>query len=73
MNMFRRANDKKSHLMLNLLSWVDFLKPKFCIFENVRGFLQWNLHATQAGTYRAEGPVEKGGLKFLVHALLSMK
>ena len=73
LNMFQKANDRKSHLILNLLAWVDFLKPKFCFFENVKGFLNYNLHATQAGKHRVEGGIRMGGLKFLVHALVSMK
>ncbi|KAH9901025.1 S-adenosyl-L-methionine-dependent methyltransferase [Cubamyces lactineus] len=72
LNMFRKANDRKSHLMLNLLSWVDFLKPKYCFFENVRGFLSYNLHARQAGRYRVEGGIKMGGLKFFVRCLLAM-
>lgn len=71
--MFQKANDKKSHLILNLLSWVDFLQPKYCVFENVRGFLQYNLNATQDGKYRVTGGVEMGGIKFVVRALLAMK
>ena len=71
--MFQHANDRKSHLILNLLSWVDFLRPKYCVFENVRGFLRYNLHAYQAGKHRVEGGVEMGGVKFLVRALLAMR
>ncbi|KAI8998552.1 S-adenosyl-L-methionine-dependent methyltransferase [Trametes punicea] len=73
LNMFRRADDRKSHLMLNLLSWIDFLEPKYCFFENVRGFLSYNLHARQAGRYRVEGGIKMGGLKFFVRALLAMR
>ena len=70
--MFRKAHDRKSHLILNLHSWVDFLKPKYCFFENVRGFLRYNLHARQADKHNVKGGIHTGGLKFLVHALLSM-
>ncbi|KAI0778984.1 S-adenosyl-L-methionine-dependent methyltransferase [Trametes elegans] len=73
LNMFQRANDRKSHLILNLLSWVDFLRPKYCFFENVRGYLSLNLHARQAGRHRVEGGIKMGGLKFLIRALVSMK
>jgi DNA (cytosine-5)-methyltransferase 1 len=73
MNMFQKANDIKSNLILNVLSWVDFLKPKFCIFENVRGFLSFNLNTTQAGIHRVEGGIEMGGLKFIIHALVEMR
>ncbi|TFY63292.1 hypothetical protein EVJ58_g3345 [Rhodofomes roseus] len=73
LNMFQHANDRKSLLILNLLSWVDFLKPRYCVFENVRGFLKYNLHAFQAGKHQVEGGVDMGGLKFLVKALLAMR
>ncbi|KAI0640019.1 S-adenosyl-L-methionine-dependent methyltransferase [Trametes polyzona] len=72
LNMFRKANDRKTHLLLNLLSWVDFLRPKYCFFENVRGFLGYNLHARQAGKFRVEGGIKMGGLKFFIRALLAM-
>jgi DNA (cytosine-5)-methyltransferase 1 len=73
LNMFQKANDIKSNLILNLLSWVDFLQPKYCIFENVRGFLSYNLNAIQVDEHRTAGGISMGGLKFLVHAMLSMK
>lgn len=72
LNMYQKASDRKSHLMLNLLSWVDFLEPKFCFFENVRGFLQYNLNAVQANRYRVRGGIQMGGLKFLARALVTM-
>jgi hypothetical protein len=71
--MFKKADDPKSALILPTVSWVDFLKPKICVFENVRGFLRYNLNATQAGKYRVEGGIPMGGLKFLLRALVSMK
>ena len=73
LNMFQKANDIKSNLILNALSWVDFLKPKYCIFENVRGFLSFNLNATQAGLHRVEGGIDMGGLKFVLRAMVGMK
>ncbi|KAH9973348.1 S-adenosyl-L-methionine-dependent methyltransferase [Lactifluus volemus] len=72
LNMFQKANDMKSNLILNLLSWVDFLEPKYCFFENVRGFLSYNLNATQVDEHRTAGGINMGGLKFLVQAMLSM-
>ncbi|KAL4067275.1 S-adenosyl-L-methionine-dependent methyltransferase [Scleroderma yunnanense] len=72
MNMFKRANDKKSNLILNILSWVDFLKPRYCIFENVRGFLQYGLKARQDGLYRVKGGIAMGGLKLVLRALTDM-
>jgi DNA (cytosine-5)-methyltransferase 1 len=70
---FQKANDIKSNLILNLLSWVGFLQPKYCIFENVRGFLSYNLNAIRVDEHRTTGEISMGGLKFLVHAMLAMK
>ncbi|KAJ3552491.1 hypothetical protein NM688_g4121 [Phlebia brevispora] len=72
LNMYQKAHDRKSNLILNLLSWVDFLKPKYCFFENVRGFLNFNLNAVQVDQYRVTGGIEKGGLKFVVRAMIAM-
>ena len=73
LNMFQKANDVKSNLILNLLSWVDFIEPAYCVFENVRGFLSYNLRAVQLDEHRTAGGIDMGGLKFLVHAMLAMK
>jgi DNA (cytosine-5)-methyltransferase 1 len=73
LNMFQKANDIKGNLILNLLSWVDFLEPAYCIFENVRGFLSYNLNAIQLDEHRTSGGISMGGLKFLVHSMLAMK
>ncbi|KAH7886266.1 S-adenosyl-L-methionine-dependent methyltransferase [Phlebopus sp. FC_14] len=72
LNMFPKAKDKKSNLILSVLSWVDFLKPKYCIFENVKGFLQFNLRSHQRGPYAVTGGIPMGGLKFVIRALLDM-
>ncbi|KIM70040.1 hypothetical protein SCLCIDRAFT_12660 [Scleroderma citrinum Foug A] len=72
MNMFRKANDRKSNLILNILSWVDFLKPQYCIFENVRGFLQYSLKARQDGPNRVKGGIPMGGLKLVIRGLTDM-
>lgn len=73
LNMYQRSNDRKSHLILNLLSWVDFLRPRYCFFENVRGFVTYNLNSTQKDKHRSEGGIPMGGLKFVVRALLAME
>lgn len=72
LNMFQKAHDRKSNLILNLLSWVDFLRPKYCFFENVRGFLKSNLNAVQVDEYRVKGGIEMGGLKLVVRAMIAM-
>ena len=72
LNRFKHSHARKSHLILTLLSWVDFLRPKYCLFENVRGFLSYGLHASSDGRHRAKGEIGKGGLKFIVSALIAM-
>ncbi|KAF7975199.1 hypothetical protein HWV62_10266 [Athelia sp. TMB] len=72
LNMYKKTDDRKSNLILNLLSWVDFLKPDYCLFENVRGFLSYRLNATQASEHRTEGGIENGGLKFLLRAMVAL-
>ena len=72
LNRFRRIGDKKNNLIWNALSWVGFLKPKFVFFENVPGFLQYNLLPRQVSANRLEGGIEKGGLQLCVRALAEM-
>ncbi|KAI0348187.1 S-adenosyl-L-methionine-dependent methyltransferase [Trametopsis cervina] len=72
LNMYQKANDRKSHLVLNLLSWIEFLKPQHCLFENVRGFIHYNLNSTQKDRYSTTGGIPAGGLTFFVRALLAM-
>jgi DNA (cytosine-5)-methyltransferase 1 len=70
--MFRKADDRKSNLILTILSFIDFIRPKFVIFENVRGFLQYNLNAIQVGIHRTRGGIKMGGLKFVEAALIKL-
>jgi hypothetical protein len=71
--MYKKADDIKSNLILNTLSWVDFLRPDLCYFENVPGFLSFSFDSVQAGVHRTEGGTEMGGMKFLVRGLLDMR
>ena len=72
MNMFKDADDIKSNLILTTLSFLDYYRPALAFFENVPGFLNYSLNATQADRYRVEGGLEMGGLKLLVRALIEM-
>ncbi|KAK7063908.1 mitogen-activated protein kinase [Favolaschia claudopus] len=72
LNMFRKAEDRKSNLILTAVSYVDFFRPSFFFLENVPGFLKYNLLAQQASRYRTEGGIEMGGLKLLLRALIDM-
>ncbi|KAJ7150376.1 S-adenosyl-L-methionine-dependent methyltransferase [Mycena filopes] len=73
LNMFRKAEDRKSNLILTAASYVDFFRPDFFFLENVPGFLKYNLLAEQAGPHRVEGGLEMGGLKLMLRALLDMQ
>jgi DNA (cytosine-5)-methyltransferase 1 len=70
--MFKRADDPKSNAILNALAYIDFIRPKWVVFENVRGFLQFNLNAAQAGRHRLHGGIQMGGLKLLESGLIKM-
>ncbi|KAL0951895.1 hypothetical protein HGRIS_008552 [Hohenbuehelia grisea] len=72
LNMYKKAEDIKSNLILTALSYVDFLRPNYCYFENVRGFLSFHLGSTQVDEHRTEGGIQMGGMKFLLRALDEM-
>ncbi|KAF8079195.1 S-adenosyl-L-methionine-dependent methyltransferase [Lyophyllum atratum] len=73
MNMYKKAGDTKSNLILTALSFVDHLRPSLFYFENVPGFQKFTFDATQAGIHRVEGGMPMGGLKFVVRALVEMR
>ncbi|KAG5635917.1 hypothetical protein H0H81_009679 [Sphagnurus paluster] len=73
MNMYKKADDIKSNLILTALSFVDHFKPTYFYFENVPGFLRFTFDAVQAGKYKLEGGLPMGGLKLVVRALVDMK
>jgi len=70
--MFKKADDKKSNLILTALSYMDFYKPIYGFFENVPGFVNFNLQADRENLHEAKGEIEKGGLKLLLRALIDM-
>ncbi|OCH84951.1 S-adenosyl-L-methionine-dependent methyltransferase, partial [Obba rivulosa] len=72
LNMFQKANDRKSHLILTLMAYVDYYKPKYVFLENVRGFLNYALKAVQANRHRVEGGVKQGGLQWLATAFIEL-
>jgi DNA (cytosine-5)-methyltransferase 1 len=70
-----RADDSssKSFLVLTLLSYVDAIKPKYCVFENVRGFVEWRLLAVKSGPFSVTGGIPMGGLKLVLRCLTDLK
>lgn len=71
-NMFKRANDSKTNLILPLLSAVDILRPLLLILENVHGFINCRLMAKQVTQHIIEGGYKQGALKLLIRALIDM-
>ena len=65
LNMFQRANDLLNELFLNTVSWVELLRPKYCLFENVKGFTRHRIGAEQKDHYTVHGGIEQGGMKFV--------
>lgn len=70
--MFPKARDLRNELFLNTISWVDYLRPKFVLFENVDGFVTHRINAIQEDQHTVRGGIEQGGLKFVLRALVSM-
>jgi DNA (cytosine-5)-methyltransferase 1 len=59
----------KSNLTLTLLSWVDFLEPPYCVFENVHGFLSYDLRPVQLDKHHTAGRISMGGSLELIPML----
>ncbi|KIY53108.1 hypothetical protein FISHEDRAFT_55455 [Fistulina hepatica ATCC 64428] len=72
LNMFQKANDFKGNLFLNTLSWIEFIKPVYCVFENVPGFLATSLLGEQINEHQVSGGIEMGALKLTVKILLDL-
>ena len=72
MNMFVKARDLQNELFLNTVSWVEFMKPKYCVLKNVFGFIKYCPLAEQVSRHQVEGGIERGGVKFVVRALLML-
>jgi hypothetical protein len=73
LNMYKKANDRKSSLVVPLLSFVDFYRPNYVFIENVPGFLYFNLLARQKDKHTLEGGIKQGGVKLLIRALVDME
>ncbi|KAJ1947363.1 hypothetical protein EC988_005428, partial [Linderina pennispora] len=57
-NRFIKADDIKTSLIANALSYVDFYRPTYFLLENVRGLLDYKLGGKQVGTGRVEGGIK---------------
>jgi hypothetical protein len=70
--MYRSEQSSKSFLVLNLLSYVDAIRPKYCVFENVRGIFHWRLMAARQSAYTTTGGIPMGGLKLVLRCLVDL-
>ncbi|KAJ2227696.1 hypothetical protein GGF40_000060 [Coemansia sp. RSA 1286] len=71
-NRFIKADDIKTSLIANALSYVDFYRPTYFLLENVRGLLNYKLGGIQLGKGRIGGGIEMGMLKFILRTLTTM-
>ncbi|KAJ1678462.1 hypothetical protein EV182_004002, partial [Spiromyces aspiralis] len=71
-NRFPKADDIKTSMIANSLSYVDFYRPSYFLLENVRGLLQYRLGGVQAGRTKIDGGIKMGMLKFILRSLTSM-
>jgi DNA (cytosine-5)-methyltransferase 1 len=73
-NLYRKQVDDRALVIIPILSWIEHMAPQLVIIENVKGFLDYKLHfpAGQGESGGVQGDIKMGGLKFLVHALVSL-
>ncbi|KAJ2084197.1 hypothetical protein H4R24_000270 [Coemansia sp. RSA 988] len=71
-NRFIKADDIKTSLIANALSYVDFYRPTYFLLENVRGLIDYRLGGVQIGPGRVSGGIKMGVLKFILRALTTM-
>ncbi|KAJ2559373.1 hypothetical protein EV175_000373 [Coemansia sp. RSA 1933] len=71
-NRFIKADDIKTSLIANALSYVDFYRPSYFLLENVRGLLNYKLGSIQVGPGKVSGGIEMGMLKFILRTLTTM-
>ena len=73
LNRQRFTDDPKNRLILGFLSMIDIQRPKYVVFENVRGFVRFDLAAR--GSDDDPQPTEglaSGLLKILYRCLVAM-
>ncbi|KAI0636601.1 S-adenosyl-L-methionine-dependent methyltransferase [Trametes polyzona] len=71
MNHYKRADDVRSTLVCNMISYVEFYRPMFFLLENVVGMLSCRLDGKQEGQ-RVTGGIQMGVVKFILGALTAL-
>jgi site-specific DNA-cytosine methylase len=72
LNQFRHSDDWRTFLLLACLSFVDFYRPKYVIFENVLGFGSTPLVPHPDSHHWQEGGIKGGVKKLLLHILVAL-
>ncbi|EMD38163.1 hypothetical protein CERSUDRAFT_122915 [Gelatoporia subvermispora B] len=71
MNHSKKADDIRSTLVCNMLSWVELYRPSYFLIENVIGMLFHPLGGEQSGR-SVVGGVKMGMVKFIVRAATAL-
>ncbi|KAI0373036.1 S-adenosyl-L-methionine-dependent methyltransferase [Pilatotrama ljubarskyi] len=68
MNHCRKADDIRSTLVCNMISYVEFYRPMYFLLENVVGMLSYRVGGQQHGN-RVVGGISMGVVKFILASL----
>ena len=81
MNRFKNPGNPLNEMYVNVVAWVDHLRPKYCLFENVEHFVHHEIGLRPVfrdgqpvykdGKVVREG-IKQGGLMFVVRALTAL-
>ncbi|GJE87065.1 BAH and Dcm domain-containing protein [Phanerochaete sordida] len=70
-NRLKKIDDIRTTLVCNMLSYVEFYRPKYFLLENVTGLLILPLKAEQRGQMMVGG-IAMGVVKFIFRTLVSL-
>ncbi|KAI0723866.1 S-adenosyl-L-methionine-dependent methyltransferase [Cerioporus squamosus] len=71
MNHCRRPDDKRSTLVCNMISYVEFYRPQYFLLENVVGIFSYHLDRQGRGKHVVK-KVRMGVVKFILRALTAL-
>lgn len=61
----------RNTLVANMISYVDFYRPKFFLLENVLGMFDWRGHTALAGD-DYDGEIMMAAVKFITRAMIGL-
>ncbi|KAI0064526.1 S-adenosyl-L-methionine-dependent methyltransferase [Artomyces pyxidatus] len=70
-NRHKKADDVRSTLVCNMLSYVEFYKPSYFLLENVVGLVHFPLKGSQDGKRLVDG-IKMGVVKFILRTLTAL-